>query len=471
MSPDSDMFVLMGLLCYKNKFKSSQSYWTFRIDYQNNNQYQFFDLKLILDRFISYYESKCELKIEPSTIIDALFMFIVFGNDFLPRLEPFNITKHFDLVCELSLTLSNNSMRLISSSGLNYEYLTAFFDIVQKQSTDLCLEQYLHDQYQNYSKLCEQMSVNTTDLENQICHPQLKPVEITNQNFIQYQNITQFAFAKLKAFLQQNIITDRNFPHFFRDMHKSLTDSYFATVMPRLIRFPGSDNYHNPYNFLKALIRHVNETGDLVTIKLRNKLMIRDFVLNMERMSKTLLPWELELEKITKTLEPYKSQFEVHPITLYSIDLKLNRVYDNRKIYYTAYVNPNITPNQIRQMVTSYLAGLEWLYQYYILDEHLELSGWFYPWSKPPLIDDLVDFLKSNKTTCQSELASHLKNCRPNTMTPLDNYSYVTPNEYTHLKKSPNLRDVIHLIDGWGAIYLNKCQIKWHEIADMTDVA
>ena len=49
-----------------------------------------------------------------------------------------------------------------------------------------------------------------------------------------------------------------------------------------------------------------------------------------------------------------------------------------------------------------------------------------------------------------------------NNLTPRENYLLVTPNDYTNAGLTPNVADVIDLIDGAEVLYLNKCQIRWH---------
>ena len=46
-------------------------------------------------------------------------MLLVFGNDFLPKLEPLDITQHFDFVCESCLKISTTGLRIIENDKLN----------------------------------------------------------------------------------------------------------------------------------------------------------------------------------------------------------------------------------------------------------------------------------------------------------------------------------------------------------------
>ena len=171
----------------------------------------------------------------------------------------------------------------------------------------------------------------------------------------------------------------------------------------------------------------------------------------------------IELEKINKSSEPYKSIFGLEDIKLFTYDLENNKLLDHRSNYYQMYVSSKMKISDVKTMVFKYISGIEWLYQYYITGKKMEWSGWYYPYTKPPLIDDVIDFLK-NYPNCQEDIIKYLENYPENNMTISEHYKYVTPNEYTGANIAPNLSDVVHLIDGKGASYLNRCQFKWHEL-------
>lgn len=169
-----------------------------------------------------------------------------------------------------------------------------------------------------------------------------------------------------------------------------------------------------------------------------------------------------ETEKMNRSMEPYRSIFKMEEIKLVEFDLKTGTLVDLRSKYYQTYVKPDMTTGDINQMVLDYMVGIEWLYQYYIGGKYLEILGWQYNHSQPPLMDDIIKYLEANPK-CEDVIMSNLLSFKPNDMTPHEHYLYITPNEYTLAGVSPNLSDVLHLIDGYGAPYLNKCQIKWHE--------
>lgn len=477
MSPDSDMLILIGLLSHKHKFDGKELY-NFRIDYQKKNQYQFFNLRHLLDNLRKYFSQKIGKEVTNDKMLDLFFMLVVFGNDFLPKLEPLDITKHFDFVCESCLKISTSGTNFINNGNLNYQYLLEFFKLINNEMTAMCIEQSLSDKYNNYYKLCKQMSITNEYMQSEYHHPSLTPVHVNAENFYSQLKILNSSYTKLITFLKQNIIHETNIETLYKEIHQNPEDSYLILVAPRMVKFPGSNFSDSPRFFLEKLIMHTNSTDNFSDIKFRNKLMPKEYSYNTKPGEK-ISTYISEIEKLNKSLEPYRSIFRMSPINLvqhrkelsgpigrFEIktknDLNTSEFVDNTDKYYQIYVKNNISQSEITQLVIDYLVGIEWLYQYYITGEHLEWSGWCYNCTQPPLMIDIIKYLE-NHPDCQSEFVQILQSYPPNEMSPLEHYLFVTPNEYTGAGVAPNLADVVQLIDGFGAAYINKCQIKWHE--------
>ena len=464
MSPDSDMLILIGLLSTDTKFKNKQLY-NFRINYHQNNKYQFFHLNQLINNFQDYYSKKLSIAVTKENMLDVFFMLVVFGNDFLPKLEPLDITQDFDFVCETCLNISLAGKHLINNDRLNYLYLLEFFKMINRNVTEMSIDNFLASKYNNYQKLCQQISLTVNDLTSSYHHRSLTPITVNYNNFNIHLKILTLAYQKLIDFLYQNIIADIDINILYRDIHQNPNDSYLLLVLPRLLRFPGSDKLGclSNYHFFEKLIKFVNSTNNFSGIKFRTKLMSREFDIAKNNQYRGLSTYEIEMEKINKSMEPYRSIFRVNNINLFNYDIQTNKIDDVRNKYYDQYVKNNISNQEINKIVLDYLTGIEWLYQYYITNKHHEWSGWYYNQSQPPLIDDIIKYLETNPE-CQNKINTNLSIHSENNMSPQDHYLYVTPNEYTNANISPNLSDVLHLIDGNGALYLNKCQIKWHEL-------
>ncbi|XWV24763.1 putative 5'-3' exonuclease 20 [Tupanvirus deep ocean] len=462
MSPDSDMLILIGMLSNNEKFNGKKLY-NFRIDYQRKNQYQFFDLKQLVENFQNYFSKKIGKEISMEKMLDLFFMLVVFGNDFLPKLEPLDITQHFDFVCEICLKLSTSGIHFVDNGKLNYKYLLEFFKMINNEIIQISIEQSLNTKYNNYHKLCKQISITEDDIiKCQYHHNDVKPFKVNYYNFGTYMRILNVAYTKLLNYLKETLVEKENVLSLYQEIHTNPKDSYLMIVLPKILKFPGSDDYRSPLHFFEKLVEYTNANPDCKNLKFRNKLMPREYNMQNNHTHNTITAYMSETEKMNKSMEPYRSIFRMADINLVTFDLSSGKIVDLRDKYYDTYVKTNISKKEIEQLVLDYIVGIEWLYQYYITGKHQEWSGWQYNHTQPPLIDDIIKYLESHEN-CQEKIMTILSSCPENTMTPQEHYLYVTPNEYTKANVSPNLSDVLHLIDGYGALYLNKCQIKWHE--------
>lgn len=476
MSPDSDMMILTGLLHNNNKF-SGKKFYNFRIDYANKNQYQFFDLEKLVNNFRNYYSSKLNKVIDQDKMSDFFFMLVVFGNDFLPKLEPLDIYHHFDFVCETCLKVSlsfdsdsktDNSEKsrchFIENGNLNYKYLLDFFKLINENIVKLSIERSLCEKYANYQKLCQKMSLDEIFLTKYYNdhHPMLKSINVNYLNFVKCRKTLLRSYLNLINYLSITKIYDNDLESLYKDVNMDINDSYLLMILPKILKFPGSQYDIEPKLFFFDFVRYTNSTNNFGEIKLLLNLIVRKFDYYQPKNEGNLSTYLVELNKLNKSLEPYRSIFKIDKIDLFTIDLQSNIITDHRYSYYTKYFSQDITINEINNIVLEYFVGIEWLFQYYINNKYLENSCWEYTFTQPPLIDDIILFLENN-LDCHTQISNILSSYPNDSMTPHEHYLYVTPNEYTKANISPNLKDIIHLIDGNGASFINKCQIRWYD--------
>ncbi len=460
MSPDSDMFILMGILENNKKFKGKQFYH-FRIDYQNQNQYQFLDIIKFVQNLKKYFSAKISKNISRGKMLDLFFMLSVFGNDFLPKLEPLNITFHFDFICQICLDLAMSGYQLINNGNLSYDYLVNFLSIINKDVLKMSIEKDLYDRYTNYNQLCKKLSLDKKYLYEHYHHPKILPIDVSFTNFDKYLKNVKNGYNKLYNYLCQTMVTRNNLQCFYRELHENPLDSYLILVLPRFLKFPNMPNKNDPFVFFESFVQYMNIGKNLHEIRFYPYLIPKKNKLN-KKQSK-LTSYQSEMEKINKGFDQYSQIFGIEEIKLVSYNLESGKILDHRHQYYQKYVGHDINKKQIENMVYQYLCGIEWLYQYYIIGKKQELSGWHYQYTKPPLVQDIITYLIKNPG-CQTDIIKHLESYPENNMDSSTHYHYVTPNEYTNANIAPNLSDVLHLIDGKGMLYPNRCQFKWNDL-------
>lgn len=458
MSQDTDMIIMCALLyrseCFKNK-----NFNIFHTDYQDETRYCFLDIKKMLHQLQKYYQVETEHNVTTETITDILFMVVIFGNDFMPKLEPLNISKHFDDFCKICVQLSKTKAELVKNNRLNIEYLINFFRLLNKNTPAYALDQTLNSKYNNYTRLCKQISLKKTDLIG-IYHSELKPILIKPDNIAKYTDIIDKSFNNLLFFLKNNIVMESDIPNFYKDIHTNPHDSYMVLILPRVLRYPDMDQNKNPYEFLKSFIKYTNKAVSFDKIKLKNKLMLHDYKYYS---AVTQTQFKIENDKLSKTLEPYRSIFKIDHIDLVSANPYACKFINTCGKYYDNYVKQNMTRSEIQKMAQDYVVGLFWFYDYNMNGNYDSCSDWSFDYSRSPLIDDIIECLEKFKNS-EEQIYDILKSVSQNSLTPYQHYLYITPNEYTNANISPNLSDVIELdlIDGYGAFYINKCQIRWH---------
>ena len=469
MSPDSDMLILIGLLLKKEQTKTllaEKKFYTFRIDYQRKNEYQFFDLNLLLENLTQYYAKKCDIEVSTEKMLDVLFMLVVFGNDFLPKLEPLDITQHFDLVVETCLKQGLAGYDFITNGQLNYDYLLTFFKTLNTLVLNISAEQHLDNTYTNYFKLCKQLTIGEEAVTYHNLSAKLNIIKNCFSHLTDY--VIKYPIDDIRAFYENEVCVDPDYV-------------YAVNVFPKICRFDGSHDHgtegrglssSDPFLFFKSMCKYLQTNRSSRGIQLRIKLMSRDFNHaqqpgHFNRSQGKITDYMAELERLEKTMEPYRTMFKMQPINLCKVNLFNGGIQDMRQDYYKTYVKASITSTEIESMTESYLCGIEWLFQYYIKGARFEWNGWSYEGTQPPLIDDIIAYLEKHPS-CRSEFATinaklnALVLAYPeNTRSPLENYLYVTPNDYTNAGVSPSIADVLPFLTGYGAIYGNKCQIDW----------
>lgn len=447
MSPDSDMFILLAIL--KTQL-SNVKFYNFRIDHFNKNAYEFYDIIDMINSFREYYATIYNYEYTLTDMIHAFFMFYVFGNDFMPNTEPLDIREDFDKIFEI---VSKINVPFEIDNKLNYQYIIEFYThlIEPTYYQTAVRNKYLNEYFSNYKQMVKSLSIEE---KNDYMHPDLQQFVIDHTNITEKSQIVYRRFRTFADSFRQSYVTDADVDWYIKRMHDTPESSYFASVLPKCIHFEKSKEIQSMsyLDAMRTIIKYMNTCNNPKSIKIKTILFVRNY---QNPNLNSLTPYIREIEKLNNSLEPYRSKFGIKPV--YLTELAGDEFIDLHNVYYKTYAD-GVNPLDI---VSNYCMGIEWLYKYYIQNQHLEYSSWYYPYNIAPLISDIITYLSNSENIelFQSKLVS-----MPDfSMDPSDLYLYVTPNDYTgNLNTSPSIDDVKNLIDGTGAPYLNKCRVKWY---------
>lgn len=407
-----------------------------------------------LSHNICHYNSK-PVTNETDLILSFAFSVLVFGNDFIPTLHPFNGKDHLENIINAVYELNQKNISLIKDSQLNYFYLYSFFNELFKDSFSIACENFLTGKYYNYSRLKEKLAL-TNEMIIKSNMTEIKPVIVNSSNIFELINdMTEF-YNRLIQLMRDKAregVKISEMINYNRSWCMSNNGFHLLSVLPAITNIVGLDNSiigTNPETIFNRLYSLVLK-GTIPKLMLK---LIEDDKIEPGRNCNFVDDYQKELFKLTNGFEPYKSRFRLEPMKL--IQLKNNKFVPNIKNYYSEYFPPNTTSLMV---VKNYLAGIQWLFDYYVLNKPYETSAWFYPYIHPPLIHDILKFLAENKNESSNIIKELIPPIGSNKMTAKESYEFITPDDYTGIGVTPKLINVADRIDGRGCKYMNKAKI------------
>lgn len=375
-SPDSDMVLLLGLLDRTNK----NEYILLRND--NNKTevkddliyytYNYTNIKPFHNFLLKYLETN-----DSNVIKDIIFIFSLFGNDFIPKLECIRIESDIRLFLEIyKFNLKENGMILNFSekATINHQSFISFLELLRVvENMLLQRNQYVY-KYFNYNRNV----INQTTQDINILVGMLKKYKVTLENYkksVPYLRIVlsnntthPYGFLKYKIIqtMNYNLLTDNII--FITD--KELSDKLFEYLIKNI------DNYQDIF------IKYQKKRW------FYRKLTSNDFNSNYNNYHKT----NLEKLSFRKQLI-YKIEYKLD--NFYEIFNSIDNFYENNINIKSYYKMKNINKTDIED----YLKGIVWLVEYYInLDNSKEFV--YHP-TKSPLLTELIDTFSKKKISLQ----------------------------------------------------------------------
>ena len=158
-SPDADIILLSMILKNKNINK-----FVLRIDQQKSQklnitdaQYDLVDINKLEDTMFKYFEDSSLIK--SKVIDDLVFIFTFFGDDFLHKVESFDVRTDIKLILDIYKKNVNKNKYILDNNNsikdINYENFTNLLRLFVNEEEDLLKRNYLIKKYKNYYFLIE----------------------------------------------------------------------------------------------------------------------------------------------------------------------------------------------------------------------------------------------------------------------------------------------------------------------------
>jgi 5'-3' exonuclease len=192
-SPDSDMILLSSILPH--------DIFILKHDQQKNNDFilstEIFK-KIILDYILEPPKKK---DVNQNIINDVIFIFTIFGDDFIPKIDSIPINNNFDKILHIYKSLNTvNKGYIIEKDEININQLKIFFKELESLEIPNLKKQFsLHGTYDSIYSLPEttyirkkQSSFNNDPLDGKIINQLNK--DIHDSNYLEDSHSIEFTF-------------------------------------------------------------------------------------------------------------------------------------------------------------------------------------------------------------------------------------------------------------------------------------
>jgi len=441
---------------------------------QQDNNYDIIDIDLLAENLYKYISNKTTNNLDKVNIIyDIVFVLTIFGNDFLPKIEAFNVKYDFDKIIDRYMMLlkdKNEYLINIKNKTINQLIFTQLIKILHYDEGGNLQQIYISTHYQNYDKL-KQLFKTTSD------------------NFI--KKITLF-LNKLRKF--NNDIKNNKI-----DVSKWNTDNEFIDLLMKLTKFQQLDN---KLSFINDYVDYYKASNKFPEVRVTFRKYARSLrnAYHHDKLEKTLnyldnklkiTKYDEEIYKLDNMLDEYAKKLNATSLNLGYVYIdpvsyvwKTEKIEKSVKKYYSDFFginDMNIKNDKMANLINNYITGLMWVFDYYFND-NITYSIWYYPFTHAPLLTQIYYFMTTTDEDYLNKISISKYNVQKNEIfTPIQHLIYVSPvKSYPDIipnnikqkvmnsdfvidtKKIVNKifkDDTSNEIDCRGILFLNKCHV------------
>jgi 5'-3' exonuclease len=429
-SPDADVILLGMLLHTKNtQILRFDQQTTERASRDNkgseradNIVYNIIDVDKLSDTIIEYMSPKLKTINSDKTtrkriINDIVFLFTIFGDDFLPKIESYNVKTDIEVLFDfyVEAKLKDDDYLLIKDDNttiINRRFFAKLLKNMGAKEDDILLRNYYKTNFKNYNYLIKTIAMYIAKHETDY-------YEVNHHNiakFITHYNVCR----ELDKIGDLTSITDNL--HLFIKENINAID--VCNTIDEEVTCLNEKN-----NIIKLYKKYIDKVGKPPPINnylksdkdLRNYIRLQKFENTInnkyhQQYTKDMTSEQKEFYKMEKLLEPYGEKYSATKINIRSEQEKLTFY---KKYFYK---------DDMDVIILEYLSGLKWMVDYYYNNKiH---NNWTFKYTKSPLLKDVFNYLYINPEYKENELV-HLDTF----FTPLEQFLYVTPFNSDHPQK------------------------------------
>tara|TARA_Y100000768_G_scaffold388267_1_gene383141 strand:- start:9716 stop:11992 length:2277 start_codon:yes stop_codon:yes gene_type:complete len=455
-SPDADMILLALLL-----LKKSNNINILRRDQQASEKldddnifhfaYNIIDIDSLGKTLLSYLKNKSEDIKYYNLINDIILLFTFFGDDFLPKLESYNVNNDIDLILNTYFTIYNKTKQyLITNYKINLNFLKNLIKELAKNEKNILERNYIMNIFHNYNRVkkdVEKFIKKKLNHENLIKWIKLynfyrlldnikdKLLQLKNKNedeIINYikLNLNKFYnFGSSEIYFPTLIEIDKIINSYV--YHNSLIKKDKDDKVNLLLHFIINNKFPDFNNFYSINSKFRSKNNYLIFEKrdyTSNNYYHKNNLKNLDKNSQIMY-------KFNNMIDNYYNKLNKENKIQLGNTLNIN---DSISKYYKFYFN-----NKSKDLIIKeYLEGLYWINEYYFNDRIA--NKWFYKNFKSPLLIDIDKFFDNNNFSFDYIEKKYDFSGRP-TFTPLEQLIYITPFNIKNLDNDKNFKMLSYL--------------------------
>lgn len=456
-SPDNDASILCLLLSINDKKNIN----VLKHDQQKNTFTQI-NIDKLFENINDYIESQLEINKDDDMgkkiICDTIFIFTIFGNDFVPKIESINISKDFMHVLQCYIDILRTGKFIINKKKKYEINKNMFIKLIEKLSikeNNNLKVNYIKQHYYNNKHIFNVVGENIKEIE--IFFEKIKKLYLLLQKNLDAEHIIkeldneQF-IEQLKKLMSVRINTQEKIA---RDMSK-IKNSQYGDEIDNFVK-ETENRQHDNRRFkdvivsdnvcMMAFIDNYKKNKNILNIEYlfrKNNYQYNNHhhKILSDKLNREPNNYEIEVYKLENFMDQYKTKFNRFrsQLGMIYIDTDFNEVRynkDENKEYYKYYFGINYDDENEREKIAGeYIDGLLWVFDWYynktnIEDNFNNANLWYYKYDKAPLLKDILIYLRKNGLKNSIFKKYNIKrelyyNC-------IEQYVYISP--YSSLKE------------------------------------
>lgn len=500
-SPDADVIILSSIMI--NKLNNNSEIYVLRFD-QQELKYDIVDIKVLNNNIFNYIDVDSQKNIKKIDVLnDIMYIFTMFGNDFVHKIESIDAKKDFDVLLDAyKFLVSKSNNNIIENDKINYNILKIYINILAQLEKDLLNDVYLVRHYKNYNHLKKQFYgifwfktlhrtlINYTIMSNVIFKYLRKwELEFNKKEDYSYwnekKNRNEVNYIKLQKYIEKNISylmnellkcdqtslkdykasikTKFNNSHYIRQFVKifllielnvdlesnNITDKNLYFTFVDIIKKEVFK--HNGIKIYTNVIPNIKLEEFKYTTK--DKYHSKKIEENLVSDKMTLTSYDYEVYAFEFMLDKYKSKLNavndlIAKVNLNYINNQYVYIYDVIEKYHDRYYKIYFGDKyNLKDISEKYFEGICWVFDFYFIKNNSlynynNVSPWFYEYHRSPMLIDLIAYLNTKSNKQLLDIHNNTVEeviSREDFFNPMEHYLYVTPKNSINVGKKYKL--------------------------------